>query len=97
MAKIDKILEKWNNLKSGYVQETELLVILEEYFPDYKIKKGGSHNYHIRHDELKGISGAFEGCLSIPVKGNKIRVPYIKIVLKAINHIKEKEIENTQK
>jgi len=97
MAKIDKILEKWSNLKSGYVQETELLIVLKEFFPNYKTKEGGSHRYLIRHNTLKDMPGTFSGCISIPVKGNRIKPHYIKIVLKAINHIKEKEIDNTQK
>ncbi len=43
------------------------------------------------------MPGAFSGSITTPVKGNRIKPHYIKIVLKAINHIKEKEIDNTQK
>jgi len=90
---IDRKVKSWES-GNQEVSESDIKAALKRYFPDFCIHQGGSHRYVISHRFLKDEPNfAPNGTFLIPVKGNKVKHRYAKILAKAIRIIKEKEKE----
>jgi len=93
MSKIEKRIQKWRNIKQP-IPKDDVFSILNAYFPGSWSYGGktGSHIFKVSHPLLKGDpdfgkDGDFTICT---IGGQKIKPVYIKLLLKAIDIIKEK-------
>jgi hypothetical protein len=92
MADIEKRIKSWIKSKPN-IPRRDLEAVLNRYFPGWKSGSGTSHIYKIFHEKLVDNPNYFNGHFVIPVtSGKTIKPVYIKQLLKAIEIIKEKEI-----
>jgi hypothetical protein len=92
MGKAEKRLRVWRENPPVDVPASEVLAVLERYFPEGFHRKTGSHIV-VRHELLKqcqefGAKGEF----SIPVSGGqKVKRYYLKTLVKAIDMVEERK------
>lgn len=99
MSRIEKRLEKFCNPASKQdIPKEDLDSILNHYFPGQWTfgETRGSHNYRISHPCFTNFPSDYgaEGVLLIPTKhGQSVKHFYLKNLCKAIDRIKEYDIE----
>ncbi|RLB87210.1 MAG: hypothetical protein DRH50_17250 [Deltaproteobacteria bacterium] len=92
MGKPAKILKKWRKNRPKEAKFQEIKTVLNVYFPGMWEEKAGSHIV-VRHESLIGISifGPKGEFTIVKKKGQKVKGHYLKVILKAIDIIEERE------
>ena len=89
MDKFEARVNSWRTTKQN-IPVSDVITIINHYFPNCKEAEGTSHRFKIQHNKLKDQSGFFQGCLTLPIShGKQIKPIYIKKLVKAIDIITE--------
>ncbi len=95
MGKSVKFLKRWRENRPKEVRFREVKTVLDTYFPGMWEEKTGSHII-VKHELLISIAGfGPKGEFTVVKKhGQKVKGHYLKVILKAIDIIEEKERGN---
>lgn len=95
MAKLDKLLKKWKTKIPTEARKSEVILVLNHYFPgQHGFAQGGSSHIVIESEKLNDFNDiTINGIYSIPVYrgGHYVKGGYIKNLIELINRIEKKE------